>query len=592
MAKDVIARLKADTEQWDKGIAKATKGMKNFQAQGQNINNMVAMAGKQLAKFAGAWLTVEAGVKAFNKVIAGSQSYTDAWGRTMEATTAVTERFFDSIAQGNFSGFLSGLKEVISSAREAYDAMDALGTHLVFNDSQMAKFEARRRQYRLDIRNGVDAEANKQALVDLQKEEEAYLKTQAQRYQSAADATLGKHIGNAQMVDLIRPYLNMGESGQEAALAQAKRLREQYSQITQKTTYGMYGTSSTSRQTIWSDETIRKQVEALEAYGQMHDDKLREITTLEAQAYRARATYLSKQMKDRETLNYKGPSGGGGSSSFSASFYGIDQAKSLEFGITTSMAELQKTLTNAQKQLAEATTTEAKAAAEKLISETQARIDAQPLALHLNIPEEEIVNIQNAITELGNKIRQDIKPLEVTNTPIKPLENTEKQVVAIDKALAQTSQSFGMMGQAMSMLEDPSAKVAGVVMSAIAQVAQSFATALASEVKSPWTWMAAALSGTAVMTSTIASIKSATAGSYADGGLIRGASFTGDAVPIMANAGEVVLNASQQSNIAAQLQPRDFGSSSQPYVSGEQIYLGLNNHLRRSGRGELITSKR
>lgn len=36
MAKDVIARLKADTEQWDKGMAKATKGMKNFQAQGHS----------------------------------------------------------------------------------------------------------------------------------------------------------------------------------------------------------------------------------------------------------------------------------------------------------------------------------------------------------------------------------------------------------------------------------------------------------------------------------------------------------------------------------------------------------------------------
>lgn len=589
MAKDVIARLKADTEQWDKGMAKATKGMKNFQAQGQSMNNMVTMAGKQLAKFAGAWLTVEAGVKAFNKVIAGSQSYTDAWGRTMEATTAVTERFFDSIAQGNFSGFLSGLKEVISSARDAYDAMDALGTHLVFNDSQMAKFEARRRQYRLNIRNGVDAEANKQALVDLQKEEEAYLKTQAQRYQSAADATLGKHIGNAQMIDLIRPYLNMGESGQEAALAQAKRLREQYSQITQKTTYGMYGTSSTSRQTIWSNETIRKQVEALEAYGQMHDDKLREITALEAQAYRATATYLSKQMEDRETLNYKAPTAGASSltaPSFSGSF------SPLQWSTTTSMAKLQSDLAQAQNQRLLAGTSEAAAKAEKSIATIQAKIEAQPIALRLSIPEEEIVGVQSTIKDLSDKMRTDMKPLEVSSIPSKPLEDTKKQVVDIDKALAQTSQSFGLMGQAMSMLEDPSAKVAGIVMSAIAQVAQSFATALASEVKSPWTWMAAALSGAAVMTSTIASIKSATAGSYADGGLVRGNSYVGDAVPIMANAGEVILNASQQSNLASQLQPRDMGGSAQPFVSGEQIFLGLSNHLRRSGRGELITSKR
>lgn len=590
MAKDVIARLKADTEQWDKGMAKATKGMKDFQAQGQSMNNMVTMTGKQLAKFAGAWLTVEAGVKAFNKIIAGSQSYTDAWGRTMEATTAVTERFFDSIAQGNFSGFLSGLKEVISSAREAYDAMDALGTHLVFNDLQTAKFEKRRKTYRNNIRQNIDVEANRQALRELQKEEEAYLKTQSERYQDAASAMLGKHIGNAQMVDFIRPYLDMMEHGQDSAMARASNMRAEHFWTKRVETQTPDGARIFKNETRWTSDTIRKQVEALEAYGQMHDDKLKEITTLFSRAELAEAAYLNKQIEDRETLNYKAP--GGGSSSLTAPKFLLDNISPLQWSTTTSMAKLQSDLAQAQNQSLLAGTSEAAAKAEKSIATIQAKIEAQPIALRLSIPEEEIMGVQATIKDLSDKMRTDMKPLEVSSIPSKPLEDTKKQVVDIDKALAQTSQSFGLMGQAMSMLEDPSAKVAGIVMSAIAQVAQSFATALASEVKNPWTWMAAALSGAAVMTSTIASIKSATAGSYADGGLVRGNSYVGDAVPIMANAGEVVLNASQQSNLASQLQPRDMGRSAQPFVSGEQIFLGLSNHLRRSGRGEIITSKR
>jgi hypothetical protein len=591
MAKDVIARLKADTEQWDKGMAEATKGMKNFQAQGQSMNNMVSMAGKQLAKFAGAWLTVEAGVKAFNKVIAGSQSYTDAWGRTMEATTAVTERFFDSIAQGNFSGFLSGLKEVISSAREAYDAMDALGTHLVFNDLQMAKFENRRKTYKSNIKQNIDVEANKEALRKLQKEEEAYLKTQSERYRDAANDMLGKHIGNAKMVEFIRPYLEMMEYGQDSAMARASNMRAEHSWTAREEVLTPDGARIWKNVPKWSSDTIRKQVEALEAYGQMHDDKLKEITSLFARAERADEAYKTKQIEDIETLNFKG-STGGGSSSLTAPKFLLDNISPLQWSTTTSMAKLQSDLAQAQNQRLLAGTSEAAAEAEKSIATIQAKIEAQPIALRLSIPEEEIMGVQSAIKDLSDKMRTDMKPLEVSSIPSKPLEDTKKQVVDIDKALAQTSQSFGMMGQAMSMLEDPSAKVAGIVMSAIAQVAQSFATALASEVKNPWTWMAAALSGAAVMTSTIASIKSATAGSYADGGLVKGNSYVGDAVPIMANVGEVILNASQQSNLASQLQPRDMGGSAQPFVSGEQIFLGLSNHLRRSGRGELITSKR
>ena len=59
------------------------------------------------------------------------------------------------------------------------------------------------------------------------------------------------------------------------------------------------------------------------------------------------------------------------------------------------------------------------------------------------------------------------------------------------------------------------------------------------------------------------------------------------------NAGELVLNKSQQYNLASQLEGdgNQGTTPSRPYVSGEQIYLGLNNYLRRSGRGEIVTSR-
>ena len=62
-------------------------------------------------------------------------------------------------------------------------------------------------------------------------------------------------------------------------------------------------------------------------------------------------------------------------------------------------------------------------------------------------------------------------------------------------------------------------------------------------------------------------------------------------VPALLNSGELVLNKAQQGNLASQLSGRNSGYAAQPYVSGEMILLGTNNYLRRSGQGEIVTTK-
>jgi hypothetical protein len=55
-----------------------------------------------------------------------------------------------------------------------------------------------------------------------------------------------------------------------------------------------------------------------------------------------------------------------------------------------------------------------------------------------------------------------------------------------------------------------------------------------------------------------------------------------------------VHNHSQQATLAAELADRDNGggTSSRPYVDAETIYLGVSNYLKRSGRGEIVTTKK
>lgn len=91
-------------------------------------------------------------------------------------------------------------------------------------------------------------------------------------------------------------------------------------------------------------------------------------------------------------------------------------------------------------------------------------------------------------------------------------------------------------------------------------------------------------------------------GKAAGGMVIPGNNFSGDnlRMPVLdkggfigVNSGEVILNKAQAGVIASDLQGMSQiqGSGGTPYVSGEQIYLGLNNWGRRTGRGELVFSR-
>ena len=78
---------------------------------------------------------------------------------------------------------------------------------------------------------------------------------------------------------------------------------------------------------------------------------------------------------------------------------------------------------------------------------------------------------------------------------------------------------------------------------------------------------------------------------HAAGGFVIPGDDYADRTLIAASSGELILNKAQQGAVASMLSQKEQGYGSQPYVSGEQIYLGLNNYLRRTGRGEMLTAR-
>ena len=198
--------------------------------------------------------------------------------------------------------------------------------------------------------------------------------------------------------------------------------------------------------------------------------------------------------------------------------------------------------------------------------------------------------IEEAFGEDGAKLKITF---DVDDKQIKNLTKTTTEGAQdTQKAWGMAAQSVNNMGNALAGIEDPGAKAAGTVIKAISDIALGFAQAshAADVASSGWGWLAWMAAGTAAMATTISTVHSLTG--FAEGGEVKGNTFSGDQIPVAVNAGEVILTRAQQGNLAEQLEDRESigGIGGTPYVTGEQIYLGLNNYLKGAGLGSLVTS--
>ena len=137
---------------------------------------------------------------------------------------------------------------------------------------------------------------------------------------------------------------------------------------------------------------------------------------------------------------------------------------------------------------------------------------------------------------------------------------------------------FAMLGQAMTQLAgDGAAAKVGATLAAIGQIILGFATASAQAIKlGPFGWLAFVGAGLAAVATVISTIKS-----YADGGIIGGNSFHGDKIFARVNAGEMILNPTQQANLFRMLNnggTNERGGKVEFKISGSTLKGVLRNY--------------
>ncbi|MBR2016424.1 MAG: phage tail tape measure protein [Prevotella sp.] len=200
---------------------------------------------------------------------------------------------------------------------------------------------------------------------------------------------------------------------------------------------------------------------------------------------------------------------------------------------------------------------------------------------------------QQLVNDINEKLKElNLPPIEL-NVKTGAVATATADASKLSSEWVQAAQAVSAFGNALQSVEDPTAKIAGIIAEAIASVAAGAggAIAKAGTEGEAWSWVAFALTATATMVSTISAIRNAT--KFEHGGMVGGNRFQGDNIVARLNSGEGVLTAKGVGN-AAMLEgiarSRGGESNGPSYVTGENIVLGVNNYLGRSGQGEIVTT--
>lgn len=636
-----VVRLTAETNDYERKMRQANK----------TFNDFMKGIGLSPAKFSAMTMAlgaVSTALKVAKDAFASSEAAVDEWGRVMDSAKSLYQGFLYSLNNSDISGFLGRIDQIVTAARTAYNELDRLGTLRTIQKPEISAQQTENERIRMMIQTGryiapIDGRKATPGLKNGQLLSADQIRTLEKQLKGGMDKLVGL-VGNevqqtTKAIDAVyvKQATELGMSIKEfrrgtSSMAEfEKRVAgaENYTRWQQEHSYVDINTGRTIAPRTGNPYAQYKGWDVFRVDGEkfnrlvdliaQRDQQAASAYSMQSQAYRT--MNRAEGITTRKIMGGGGGGGGKGGKNTTSPAEVIDYASDSIVAQEKLVNALREQWRKASADLRDGYAAELKKA-EQILSDMQN--PGQAAMRSVSLKDRQAVQdifagatANFATSPLGGSMKltspyarltAELETLKQKQMESLSTDEWERYGVAIDNVQAKLDKLTGKtkltiaeqwgeaanaiqsVGGALQTIEDPAAKVLGIIAQAIATIALTFAKSL-EKTFTPWDWIAAAAAGTATMISTISAIKSATAGSYAQGGVIPGNHYSGDMQLAAVNSGEVILNRAQVGNLASALGDGG-GTPATPYTTGEQIFLGLTNYLKRTGKGEIVTTKR
>lgn len=622
MAKsDIITRAKIESDQWTRGMRGMQADLDKFRSKSKGMTTEAAAINKVLGTLKGGFgaLAGALGVglsamEAFNKTVQSSEQFVDLMGRSMQQVNAVVDSFFASLSSGDFSTFINGLDDVARHARDAYNAVDALGTLKMFQRPQTARIAADIAEQRAIIRNpNATTEQKRAAQARLDSLTKEMYQMSGELQKQASDAfrasirsalvSQGAHgINNRDIDEFVAK--NLGSM--EAFTAMRKRLAEYEEQIranqVRKTSVVATGPGTSTYTSTWEDTDASRVLKSaaiyklMKAAATMNEKKMAEAFGYAVEAENARGAAANTAAGAYRLMNTK-VGGGGGHGKVTPAATGpgyvglmdfdalrarlkVEVARAFDEGMKGSARNITP-MGIWQPEEYQATDDVLARMKEKqeLYATTTAKIQQLQQALQY-ATEEERPFIEQNINVLKNMA-------ESADPAAAKMEKFAKQadsLNAVASAASAIGSAFSSTGnKTMSAVGSMIGTFSGLISTYASLKAAALQAGVAQNGALPFPYNVVAIA------STVAAIASAmaTVSSFAQGGIVGGANFR-DGISARVSSGEMILNEADQHRLFDAIHNGGAMGGGNSYISGEQIVTVVNAYGRRTGRGELI----
>lgn len=612
-----------------------------------------------------------------------SETNVDEWGRTIASAEGIYNSFLQSLNSGNFSDFLNNIGQVTQAARDAYNALDELGTRMTIINPERAKLQARQQELRATIRrNGQDSDVGKAALAELKQIEPKLsqsFKTESQMNRKAFERLVKQRLAEGGInLDQKSFRQFMSTFSSDAAF---RRLRNNATgSITQEVVPGQAYNPNAVRATRTVD-TRNTEQKLLDLFT---DEWRKANSGYLTAAYNAQGAAASNALGNSRYLKETGGGSGSGSGSKTAKadlekINGLipeaeAKVKSIQEQIRQSwdegrIEELNGELVKAQEELKrlqdlgkpidfdkmfpmkklendqtsmpslsmydkavesaritisdrnievdqESIKSLLKVAVQYGLDELQPDFESlqETMAEGLDVPDEAFENLQDKINEKLKKMGRDPINLDLKTGKLKGDEDEDKESYK-DKLLKKintlsgglNSIASGLSSFGIELPKEISAAInvisgVGQIITGVSAVISLFSgqdVALKTQEIAQMTVLNGELT---VLNSLLPELIAAEAIPFQLGGIVHaaqgfsgtvpGMSYSGDNIPIMANAGEVVLTRAQAGVIADAVSGGG-GSGAVLYteVNGDALRIVLDRSSRKRSKGRYMTTK-